>query len=142
MCQGYQLPQAAHPQVLQAGEICTSKVLSRRPSMSHFLENIPRFCKCFPRSLTLFSKPSHIFLFGQQNSPFFVGNQKKRQEIWSKKSCFHVKSCFVHLQVVTPAPPAVPVHVPLTTTQVALPRHQTCMDNGLFGKKNAKHSVK
>ena len=41
-----------------------------------------------------------------------------------------MKSCFVHhLQVATPAPPAMPVHMPLTTTQVALPRHQTIQLN-------------
>ena len=96
MCQGYQLPQAAHPQVLQAGEICTSKVLSRRPSMSHFLENIPRSCKCFQDLSRFFQTKAHLICSVNKNSPFFVGNQKKRQEILSNKSRFHVKFCFVH----------------------------------------------
>lgn len=38
------------------------------------------------QDLSRFFQRKALFLFGQQNSPFFVGNQKKRQEIWSKKS--------------------------------------------------------
>lgn len=82
MCQGYQLPQASHPQVLQAGEICTSKVLSRRPSKSHSAS----------QDLSRFSKPRHIHFVEQKKYCLFLlvkvnvekFGQRNRDSTWSR----------------------------------------------------------